>query len=80
MTTKVPDCGRLGGCADHYKNTTASLEANLQQLGVEYVDLVLVHWPPSTNAGNSTLNCKAVQDDWRAMEDFYAAEYIDKLD
>jgi len=73
LTTKVPDCGRLGGCADHYKNTTDSLEADLAQLGVEYVDLVLVHWPPQTNAGNTTLDCHAIQEDWRAMEDFYAA-------
>lgn len=72
LTTKVPDCGRLGGCADRRKNTSDSLAADLAQLGVEYVDLVLVHWPPATNTGKP-LDCKAVQDDWAAMEAFYAA-------
>ena len=72
LTTKVPDCGRLGGCPDKYKNTSDALAYDLATLGVDYIDLVLVHWPPQTNNG-SALDCKAVQDDWRAMEDFYAA-------
>ena len=72
LTTKVPDCGRLGGCADNYKNTTDALNFDLTRLGLDFVDLVLVHWPPQTNDGTA-LNCKAVQDDWKAMEDFYAA-------
>ena len=72
LTTKVPDCGRLGGCADNYKNASDSLDANLKQLGVEQVDLVLIHWPPATNKGKP-LDCHAVQEDWRALEDFYKA-------
>jgi len=83
LTTKVPDCGRLGGCADHYKNTTDSLEADLAQLGVEYVDLVLVHWPcPGYYHGanwSSCCNCSGSEglserlDTWRALEELRAS-------
>ena len=78
LTTKVPDCGRLGGCADHYKNTSDAVAYDLQRLGVDHVDLMLIHWPPATNKaranGSATpLDCHAVQEDWRALEDIYAA-------
>ena len=72
LTTKIPDCGRLGGCADHFKNVTDTMAFDLEALGVDYVDLMLIHWPPQTNTGKP-LDCKAVQDDWRAMEAFYTA-------
>jgi len=59
LTTKVPP----GSASD----TKRSLQANLDQLGVEYVDLVLVHYPPPWNA------CASMQAQWKAMEDFYKA-------
>ena len=72
LTTKVPDCGRMGGCTDQYKNLTDAIAYDLTHLGVDHVDLMLVHWPPQTNDGKP-LDCHAVQEDWRAMEDAYAA-------
>jgi len=59
LTTKVPP----GSPAD----TEKALQDDLDQLGVEYVDLMLVHFPPSSN------DCDSMQAQWKAMEDFYKA-------
>jgi len=59
LTTKVPS----GSASATKKN----LQANLDQLGLDYVDLVLVHFPP---IGNS---CSSMQAQWGAMEEFYKA-------
>merc|ERR1712118_470308 len=59
LTTKVPD-----GTASQ---TAKNLQDNLDQLGLEYVDLVLVHFPPRSNS------CRSMQAQWKAMEDFYQA-------
>merc|ERR1711998_133898 len=59
LTTKIPD-----GSASQ---TTANLQQNLDQLALDHVDLVLVHFPPR---GNS---CSAMQAQWAAMEEFYKA-------
>lgn len=45
------------------ESTKAALTASLERLGLEYVDLYLIHWPvPSKNQFLET---------WRAMEDLY---------
>merc|ERR1711907_80438 len=44
-----------------------ALQQNLDQLGLDYVDLMLVHYPPT---GNS---CSKMQEQWAAMEEFYKA-------
>lgn len=59
LTTKVPS-----GSASQ---TTSDLQTNLDQLGLDYVDLVLVHFPPNFN------RCSAMQSQWAAMEEFYSA-------
>jgi len=59
LTTKVPD--------GNYAATKKAMQTDLDQLGLDYVDLMLVHFPPR---GNS---CKAMQDQWRALEEFYKA-------
>jgi 2,5-diketo-D-gluconate reductase A len=59
LTTKVPP----GNAAA----TAKALQADLDQLGVEYVDLMLVHFPPFGNI------CGSMQAQWKAMEDFYKA-------
>merc|ERR1712039_794394 len=48
-------------------STADNLQSNLDQLGLDYVDLVLVHFPPF---GNS---CSSMQSQWKAMENFYKA-------
>jgi len=59
LTTKVPD----GNAA----TTKQNLQTNLDELGLDFVDLVLLHYPPR---GNS---CSAMQTQWKAMEEFYQA-------
>lgn len=59
LTTKIPD-----GTAS---KTKQYLEQDLSELGLEYVDLMLVHFPPR---GGS---CSAMQAQWAAMEEFYNA-------
>lgn len=65
ITTKVE-----GGLS--YAKTMAEAEENLKNLGVSYVDLLLLHFPDTmsaTPAGNATTR----QAQWSAMEDFYNA-------
>ena len=64
LTTKVPGRADLETAYDH---TTYDLYSNLKQLNLTYVDLVLVHYPPVGN----TVWCGAMQEQWRALEDFY---------
>merc|ERR1712099_81997 len=46
-----------------------NLQDNLDQLGLDFVDLVLLHYPPMNPFGK----CKTMQEQWKAMEDFYKA-------
>jgi len=61
LTTKVPP--------GNAKKTATNLQDNLDQLGLDYVDLVLVHFEPMSPFGK----CKSMQEQWGAMEAFYAA-------
>jgi 2,5-diketo-D-gluconate reductase A len=58
--------------------TMAQARMNLEQLGVEYVDLVVLHYPPWLEPdfhGSCDMPqiCKVVQEQWRALEAFYNA-------
>ena len=65
VTTKVPPQTFLSKA---YQGTSKDLDENMQLLGLDYVDLVLLHFPPLTQS------CSAMQEAWRAMEDFLAAK------
>lgn len=80
LTTKVPGCGVEGigqsgalPCASAYAGTQKFNDANLELLNMSYVDLVLVHFPPSAIGASSDQICTYVQQQWKAMEEFYAA-------
>lgn len=60
ITTKV-----MGVDSDAYEGTKKLLQEDLTLLGLDSVDMMLVHGPAHS--------CQAIQDQWRAMEDFYAA-------
>ncbi|KRK39450.1 aldo/keto reductase [Loigolactobacillus bifermentans] len=65
VTTKLwnPDHG--------YDNAKKAIDTSLQKLGLDYVDLYLVHWP---NPIDYRDNWEAVNaETWRAMEEIYAA-------
>merc|ERR1712070_1147946 len=61
LTTKVPPGSATA--------TAKNLQDNLDQLGLDYVDLVLVHYEPMLPFGK----CKKMQEQWAAMEEFYNA-------
>lgn len=78
VLSKVPGCGTAPvlpqseeGC---YNATRSALQSDLQQLRLEYVDAMLLHFPPSGHvSGCSTAAaCQLVQAQWSALEDFYA--------
>ena len=47
-----------------YENTIKSFEASLERLGLEYIDLFLIHWPSNKN---NSLNIET----WKALEKLY---------
>ena len=66
LTTKVPS---QSDASTAFDQTTKDLNDDISELGLDFVDLMLIHFPPRGN----TLHCKAMQESWRAMEAFYAA-------
>jgi diketogulonate reductase-like aldo/keto reductase len=64
ITTKVE--GAL-----NYSHTLWEHEDNLAKLGVDYVDLLLVHFPSNVAANPPTGSAANRQEQWRAMEALY---------
>ena len=66
LTTKVPGCGAQG---TSFRNcgadSVAAADKNLAELGVHYVDLLLIHFPPLGGCG--ARNCHAIQQQWHAL-------------
>lgn len=50
-----------------YESTIAAFETSLKKLGLDYLDLYLIHWPKSYERN---------ADSWRALEDLYEAKRI----
>ena len=61
--------------ADHgYKATLDAFELSMEKLGLEYLDLYLIHWPNPVQF--RTTWKKAMQETWRAFEELYEAGKI----
>lgn len=61
-----------------YHNTIKALDESLMKLGLEYIDLYLVHWPANTkNFGDNWKSVNA--ETWRAMEDLQAQGKIKSI-
>jgi len=77
VETKVPGCGMDGVMTDKcYNDTKTVLETDLSLLKMDYVDLVIIHFPPKASFLMRSCHlwvCSQVQDQWRALEEFYAA-------
>lgn len=77
VETKVPGCGgdAAVSTSDCYGDTKKTLEQDLVLLNMSYVDLVIIHFPPLMAFPLRTCRfvCTQVWDQWRAMEEFYAA-------
>ncbi|XP_010127108.1 PREDICTED: uncharacterized oxidoreductase ZK1290.5-like, partial [Chlamydotis macqueenii] len=52
-----------------YENTKKACLESCERLGVEYLDLYLIHWPDAHVLGKSNREVRA--ETWRAMEDLY---------
>lgn len=58
-----------------YDKTMESFEASLSRLGLDYIDLFLIHWPANEKMyGDKAAEINA--DTWRALEDLYKAEKV----
>lgn len=61
--------------ADHgYKSTLDAFEKTVGKLGVEYLDLYLIHWPNPVQFRGIWKS--AMQETWRAFEELYSAGKI----
>lgn len=61
ITTKVPGCGAQGVRYEHCgADSIAAHMQNLEELQLDYVDLVLIHFPPLGGCG--PLNCMKIKD------------------
>lgn len=54
-----------------YERTKAAFEASLERLGLDYLDLYLIHWPANRKQFGDEAESINAQT-WRALEDLYA--------
>lgn len=83
LQTKVPGCGNPMENTTRdpftcYKDTQKNLAKNLELLGMDYVDSVIIHFPPFPSfavrsCGDLTGSCEMARGQWKAMEEFYKA-------
>lgn len=83
IETKVPGCGFDDiNTTDCYGETNRALQADLDQLQVDYLDVVIIHMPPVPTVRYQSCEkgeqdgqpiCERIQDQWRAMTEFYKA-------
>jgi methylglyoxal/glyoxal reductase len=50
-----------------YESAKAAFELSLQKLGLDYIDLYLIHWPKSYDRNASS---------WKALEELYSAKKV----
>jgi diketogulonate reductase-like aldo/keto reductase len=83
LQTKVPGCANPAENTTRnpftcYRDTKKNLASDLELLGLDYVDSVIIHFPPFPSfavrsCGELTGSCTMVREQWRAMEEFYKA-------
>ena len=53
---------------DRHKDVEAAFDESFERLGLDYVDLYLVHWPQAQNADGSLDESTNYNDTWKQME------------
>jgi diketogulonate reductase-like aldo/keto reductase len=60
--------------SDHgFKQAQAAFQASLHRLGMDYVDLYLIHWPGTEAGNNFQRNAELRAESWRALEKIYTS-------
>ena len=68
MTTKVPGCGLQGTSWNNCgSDSVAAALDNLDELGLDYVDLLLIHFPPAIGCG--VISCGTMKKQWAALSE-----------
>lgn len=62
---------KLKNAAQGYESTLSAIDESLEALGLEYLDLYLVHWP--IPVGKKDCWQENIVETWRAMEEIYAS-------
>ena len=60
-----------------YDKTKESIEESLNKLNIDYIDLLLIHWP--IPQGKNDEWKKLNQETWKAMEEYYDAGLIEAI-
>lgn len=61
-----------------YEGTKAALDRSLRRLGMDYVDIYLIHWPRMTGAPDENWKERDLET-WRAMEEMVQAGKVRRL-
>lgn len=74
ITTKIPGCGKQGvGNETCAEDSMAAANKNLEELDLDYVDVLLVHFP------DVSANCTNIQNQWAALSDLVKQEKVKAL-
>mmetsp|Transcript_21686 Transcript_21686/g.55827 ORF Transcript_21686/g.55827 Transcript_21686/m.55827 type:complete len:329 (-) Transcript_21686:416-1402(-) len=79
IINKVPGCAKKGSASDCARATTAEIQNNMAQLGVDHIDLLMPHSAP--DAWDRAIKqpktrkeaCDKLRAQWAALEDAYLA-------
>lgn len=83
LQTKIPGCANPAENTTRnpftcYKDAKDNLERDIELLGVDYLDSVIIHFPPMPSFVTRSCHewngaCAMVRQQWKAMEEFYKA-------
>jgi diketogulonate reductase-like aldo/keto reductase len=54
-----------------HRNALEAFEASLSRLGLEYVDLYLMHWPAPFGSNDAAVNSRLRKETWHAFEEIH---------
>ncbi len=64
---------KLWNADQGYETALSAIDASLERLGLQYVDLYLVHWPTASADRGKFTSINKREETWKAMEEIYAS-------